>query len=106
VKLLTAAVGGVPGELVVPIMACDTPRCGCGRGFIGMSSGELVSVAVVADLEMSTDDLRGIIEGYLARTGWGADPELLADLAEELRDLADWPTGTRVRRTGDEVRPI
>jgi hypothetical protein len=104
-KLLAAAVGGVPGEVIVPIMACDTEGCPCGSGFVGVTSGRLVTVAAVGDLVMATDDLRGIVAAYMTERGWDVNDEMLDDLAEDLQELADWPEGTRITRTGDEVRP-
>lgn len=106
-RLLVAAAGPraedfaftVPGELVRLAVACDRDRsgdgeCGCGRSFAGLSSGMATTVAVVAEVDVTREDLVAMLR---------SQPEWIADLAEDwademIRDAEAFDVGTYVRR--------
>lgn len=117
-QLLTAARGAraddfahtVPGELVMvnPIV-CDRDRnaerdqgCGCGRAFIGLTSGKATTLAVVAELDIDSDALVAIATDALAGMGYHHEDigDLIADLIE---DGQDYDMGTHLRRWIDDI---
>lgn len=60
--------GTIPGELLEPVSVCDRDRilrwpgaCGCGRAFVGMSSHNTTTTAIVADVELTVDQLTAIV---------------------------------------------
>ena len=107
----------VEGELVLLGFVCASDQadpdggCGCGRAFSGMSSLRATTTALVRDLDITYDDLRMAVEGYLVASGTG--PELLgaAEFAELLQETIDdtvhfarfWPTGAVVGSYLDHV---
>lgn len=104
-KLLVAAVGGIPGEIVIPLITCDTEGCGCGDGWLGLSSRQLVTVAEVRDVDVSRADLEATLRAYYADCGWAEDADEMGDgCAEELLEEAEvFAAGWRVVRIDDEV---
>jgi hypothetical protein len=114
--VLTASVGDqpgdfawtVPGEMVYLGFVCDRDLmegrdrgCGCGRSFSGLTSRKATTVAVVADLDLTRDD---IIRDGITQGGWSTE------YADEAADItltiaAEYPIGTRLRRWLDDVEP-
>lgn len=104
----------VEGELVhLPVAECDSPACGCGRGFAGFASFRATSTARVADLDLTRDQFRQAMCDSLASAGWSVpgDPEFHpSDVAafDEWVDIhldvaRDLPVGAIVERSGDEM---
>ena len=66
----------VPGELVMTHEPCATDRadpdgrCGCGRGFAGLSSLRATTTAEVQELALSLSEVRAAVAGYLDLAGW------------------------------------
>lgn len=121
-RVLTAGAGSrpedfahtIPGEIVYigTICAADLPeqggngRCGCGRAFSGVASGKATTVAVVADLELTMDDLAAMLTDRFTRSGWKDPAEMGQGFAEEIVEEAEtFPEGTRLRRDIDDVSP-
>ncbi|WP_199589058.1 hypothetical protein [Blastococcus sp. TF02A-26] len=133
-KLLTATSltqGDLPGdfcfatqgELVWLGEVCARDRadldggCGCGRAFAGLTSRRATTTAVVAELDLSYDDLRAQVAEGFERSGFTPavlDPLDFTELAEETADemlhiARIWPVGTVVGRRLDNVhrrRPL
>lgn len=98
----------VPGELVYLGPVCDRDLtnsdqgCGCGRAFAGFSSNRYTTVALVADVDVTPDDLTSIVRG--AAPSWSWDDTDIAGVVDDLRELgATWPVGTLVQRHLDDV---
>lgn len=119
-RLLTADAGDrpddfahtVPGEIVYLGVVCarDDPEsigdgsCGCGRSFAGVGTGMPTTVAVVADLDLTVDDLSAMLADRFTRSGWADPADLAPDAAAEILELAEpFEVGTRLRRWLDEV---
>lgn len=91
--------GTVPGEIVEPFSVCDldmtndaTP-CGCGRAFVGMTSGAATTTAIVADLDLN----RATLRGTLAAMHPDEDADLVDAMGEQLIEYgAEHPAGTVV----------
>jgi hypothetical protein len=108
----------VEGELVLLGFVCATDEanpdggCGCGRAFSGMSSMRATTTALVRELDITYDDLRVAVDGYLVAAGMGPDllgPAEFAELLEEtIEDTVHfarfWPPGAVVGRNLDHVR--
>lgn len=59
------------GELVmVGLVTCDR-GCGCERSFSGLNSKKGTTVAVVAQRDLTRDDLLAAAADYSLRCGWG-----------------------------------
>jgi hypothetical protein len=105
----------VDGELVRTEPECRKDRgdpdgpCGCGRSFIGMSSGLSTTTAEVADLEMSRDDYVAALTVSRREAGWGsgdAPDEDDAGYAETLLEITgEYPAGTVLVRRLDDLYP-
>jgi hypothetical protein len=107
----------VEGELVLLGFVCATDEanpeggCGCGRAFSGMSSMRATTTALVRDLDITYDDLRMAVEGYLVAAGMARDllgaaefDELLEETIEDTVHFARfWPAGAVVGRYLDHV---
>jgi hypothetical protein len=107
----------VEGELVLLGFVCATDQadpdggCGCGRAFSGMGSMKATTTALVRDLDITYDDLRAAVEGYLVAAGSGPDLLGAAEFAELLEETVDdtvhfarfWPAGAVVGRSLDHV---
>lgn len=122
-KLLTATTQGqgergndyswtVEGELVGISEPCRKDRfdpdgrCGCGRGFFGMSSHRATTTVLVRDLPLTRADLTDALLGYYESAGYGTFAP--AELAEEVGNLLElaacWPAGTVLERRLDLIR--
>lgn len=103
----------VDGELVtVPEGHCDSPSCGCDRGFGGLSSHKATTTAEVAELAVDLAGLRAALQDSLEDRGWldVLDDDEIDELVDEelepvLKICRHFPVGTVVRRKGDQVRP-
>jgi hypothetical protein len=96
------------GELVaLPLMECDAPRCGCDRGWAGLSSRRATTTAIVSerpDLDRTT--YRELIIDHWAEqlrgASLGTDPEFAREIDEfvtAVQDLgARFGPGAIVRR--------
>lgn len=103
----------VDGELVaVGSLDCDCPDCGCRRGFPGLASSKATTTALVVERpQLTMDDLRTAVAGWLERDGWFRhldDPEERQDMTDEFADeivhvCSDFPPGTVLSRDGDVV---
>ncbi len=93
----------VEGEMVRPT-GCDCSRCA--HVFAGIASGGLTSTAILADLELTRDDLTGIVRDGYAKD-WGVvEQESIDGLVEDLLwpgTHDDWPTGAIFGRDGDRL---
>lgn len=108
----------IPGELVVPAVACDAQMyepqewcsCGCTTAFLGIVSMHGTTCAVVADLDMTEQDLVDVLLDFVRPV---ADRDLIDDprIRLQAREIAEvilsfaapFPVGGSVRRTRDEV---
>jgi len=100
----------VEGELVrLPWMECDSPGCGCNRGFAGLSSHRATTTArVVNQPELSEAAYRELLLDDAVANGFGpVDDELrrlVADEAARLTELArELPLGSVLERLGDKT---
>lgn len=103
----------VEGELVyVQATMCSNPRCGCDRGFAGMSSSRATTTAKVVDRpDFSAADYQRALVDSLTRGGWieaGDQSDETVGFVAEVFALLTWITdrsevGSHVRRNGDEV---
>lgn len=91
--------GTTPGEIVEPVMVCDrdlddnaTP-CGCGRAFVGLSSGNTGTSAVVADVEVTRRELLALLANAHPHAGRRDRRGMANHLAEY---GAEYPPGTVV----------
>ncbi|TFV71338.1 hypothetical protein E4P39_18710 [Blastococcus sp. CT_GayMR19] len=108
----------VEGELVLLGFVCATDEadpdggCGCGRAFSGMSSMRATTTALVRELDITYDDLRVAVDGYLVAAGMGPDLLGTAEFAELLEETIEdtvhfarfWPAGAVVGRKLDHVQ--
>ena len=69
----------VEGELVfVPTIECREPRCGCSRGFAGVSSHRATTTAMVVDRpELDHDGYRDALFDAMTEQGYGVAGESL-----------------------------
>lgn len=103
----------VDGELVyVQGVTCSNPKCGCDRGFAGMSSSRATTTAKVVDRpDYTMADYRGALVDSLTRGGWIEEGDQTAETARFVSDVFSflmWITehaevGCCVRRRGDEI---
>ena len=104
----------VEGELVhLPVRQCDSPACGCGRGFSGFASLQATSTARVADLQITREEFWQAMRDSIAAAGWpvpgepGFDEDNLAtfdDWVDVHLELArDLPLGAIVERSGNDL---
>lgn len=100
----------VEGELVRIDPPCrkdrDDPdgRCGCGRGFAGMSSQRGTTTARVAELSMTREQYAEALRSSLERDGFDQCPCRATDEADGLAELAaSWPVGTVLERRLDRL---
>lgn len=104
----------VEGELVhLPVVECESPACGCARGFAGFASFRATSTARVADLHLTEEDFWHALRDSLAAAGWSVPgtpeftPEDFADFDSfvhlHLELARDLPLGAIVEREGDQV---
>lgn len=110
-KLMTATANPtqrtVPGEIVLIGRTCRRAalggRCGCEKVFAGLGSGHFTDEAVIADVDITLDQLADLVRNWGERTGQ-ADGNEAAEIVADLVDLGDeWPVGTRITRNGDQV---
>jgi hypothetical protein len=101
---------GVEGELVRIDPPCrkdrDDPdgRCGCGRGFAGMSSQRGTTTARVAELPLTREEYAEALRSSLERDGFDQCACRAVDEADGLADLAAyWPVGTVLERRLDAL---
>lgn len=98
----------VPGELVMIFPACDNRKCGCDRGFGGLSSHRSTTTALVEDSEMAEADVRLALETSLRGGGWiqgggAADDELVGVAFDDIVEIAGhFPAGTVLGRDDSE----
>jgi hypothetical protein len=86
-------------------------RCGCGRGFGGLTSHRATTTGEVVELDVTEDELRLAIRTSLTDQGWLPDEfsdalrdEIVEAVAAEARAVAEsFPVGAVVRRRLDEV---
>lgn len=104
----------VEGELVhLPVVECESPSCGCGRGFAGFASFRATSTARVADLNLTRDDFWHALRDSLASAGWSvpgtpdfspADfPDFDGFVDLHLNLARELPLGAIVEREGDQL---
>jgi hypothetical protein len=107
----------IEGELVLLGLVCATDQrdpgggCGCGRAFSGMSSMRATTTALVRDLDISFDDARLAVEGYVVSAGMGADviggqefTQLVAETLVGMAEIAEpLPVGAVVGRRLDQL---
>lgn len=100
----------VEGELVrLPWMECDSPGCGCNRGFAGLSSHRATTTArVVNQPELKKEAYLELLLDNAVASGFGpVDDELrrlVADEARQLMALAqELPLGSVLERLGDQT---
>lgn len=102
----------VDGELVyIQGLTCANPKCGCDRGFAGMSSSRATTTAMVVDRpDLAERDVAAALTASLERGGWlaGASEEETKEIIDEYLAVVDAVTtatadGTVVRRRGDMV---
>jgi hypothetical protein len=107
----------VPGELLWITEVCcldrrdPSGRCGCGRGFGGLTSHRATTTGEVVELDVTEDELRLAIRTSLTDQGWLPDEfsdalrdETVEAVAAEARAVAEsFPVGAVVRRRLDEV---
>jgi hypothetical protein len=102
------------GELVaLPLLECDTPRCGCDRGWVGLSSRGATTTAIVSErTDLDRRAYRELIIDHWSAQFPGAspadDPEFVRELdgfVAAVQDLgASFGPGAIVRRRpGDEL---
>lgn len=95
----------IPGELVMLFPACANPRCGCDRGFAGLSSHRATTTAFVDESDLTEADVRTALEASLRDGGWidepGPDADALVDDAwADLHEVAAYfPAGTVIGRS-------
>lgn len=83
----------VEGELIRFDVVCGRSarnpddRCGCGRGFAGMSSMRATTTALVRDLPMERLDVQIALAASLHAAGYLANPNDLAAVADEAEEL-------------------
>ena len=104
----------VEGELVRFDVTCARDRydpdggCGCGRGFAGMNSQRATTTALVRDLPLTERDVRLALAASLHAAGYHDDPDAIADLAAEARELiflaSSFEVGDVLERRLDEIR--
>ena len=87
------------GEVVmIGLMTCDS-GCGCERSFTGLDSHKGTTVAVVADRDVTEEELLQMAADYCRRAGW--DEEFIGDYQDAMRVsleiAADLPVGQEVR---------
>jgi hypothetical protein len=103
----------VEGELVWVGSVCATDQrdpdggCGCGRGFMGLSSHRATTTAEVRDLPLTRDDVVAALAGYYESAGYGRVPrgEVEDDVDDMLQALENVPAGTIFERRLDLIRP-
>ena len=101
----------VDGELVrFPEAECCSPQCGCQWSMVGCASQRATTTFAVAELpELTWPELVSALADSLRRDWGPAVPgiELQAvarEVASEIVEFAeDWPTGTVLARSGDDV---
>jgi hypothetical protein len=107
----------VPGELLWITDVCATDRrdpngrCGCGRGFGGLTSHRATTTGEVVDLDLTEDEVRLAIRTSLTDQGWLPDvfsdeqrDQIVDEVAADVRAVAgSFPVGAIVRRNLDDV---
>jgi hypothetical protein len=101
----------IDDELVyIQDFTCPDPRCGCDRGFAGMSSSKATTTAKVVERpDLDPADLMVALCDSLERGGWieSLGSEAIPYVLERLGLLAGIvqaaPVGSLVRRNGIEV---
>jgi hypothetical protein len=98
------------GELVTIDPPCDCDhgdpdnRCGCARGFAGMSSHRPTTTALVWDVDLTTADLRLALVAARQDAGWElTEAELDEEVDSLIRLGAFWDAGTVVERRADRL---
>lgn len=98
------------GELVyIQSVSCSNRRCGCSRGFAGMTSNRATTTAMVVDRpELSLNDVADALTDSLERGGWlkncdeAATTEMVGGLLTMLVNITEPnEAGSVVRREGD-----
>lgn len=97
---------GIDGELLWVQEPCGTdlrdPRmpCGCGRGFAGVASHRGTTTALVAESELTRDEVILAMSTSLADGGWPV--EWAEEVADDMLALAaHWPVGAVIQRRLD-----
>lgn len=115
-KVLTASTGhrtedyswADAGEVVIlNPMVCDdtTGRCGCDRALVGMKSRKSTTVAAVKVLELSDEEVAGLVASYgEAWEGMLSDEEVRGMFDESVDVASRYPNGAvvRIQANGDE----
>lgn len=105
------------GEIVYLSFMCDRDRndlnngCGCGRAFTGLSTGKSATTAVIAEVDISDEDLRKLVYDHFVAGDWikpakpePTDDELVDETLIDMIEIGEsFDTGTIVERAGDEV---
>jgi hypothetical protein len=78
-------------------------RCGCGRGFAGLSSHRATTTAAVRDLDITWDEFVLALRSSLEEQGWDADwaehdAKVLAEIA------SSYPDGVVLERRLFDIR--
>lgn len=97
----------VEGELVwFPPTCCgldDAKRCGCERGFGGLSSRRATTTAMVSELNLTRDDYVEALRSSVADQGYC--PHGTAEVADLMLALAQgFPTGAVVEKDLESIR--
>jgi len=107
----------IPGELLWLPMVCSAhrlhpdSRCGCTRGFGGLSSHRGTTTALVEDRNITVADLRAAVRSSLTDQGLldhhlstQEQHDLVDEVVHHIRDIADfYHVGSVIRRRLDEV---
>lgn len=87
-----------PGELLYenPVVCCSSLTCGCNRSLAGTETSKGTTVGVVAEVDLSPDELIGTAGAVSRRAGWNEDTVLISLL--RIQAIAgSHPVGTRLR---------
>ena len=87
------------GEIcVMPIVICDNPSCGCGNAFVGLVSHKGTTTAVVAEVDLTGDDITAMLSSYVAQWEGILDFEGSRAMWHEMVAIAaGYPSGVILR---------
>lgn len=87
-----------PGELLYenPLVCCSSLTCGCNRSLAGAESSKGTTVGVVAEVELSPEELEETAARISRTAGWDEDG-VLVSLLRIQAVAGSHPVGTRLR---------
>jgi hypothetical protein len=96
---------GMEGEVAIPGIVCDSPNCGCDRSHVGLNSHAGSTTVWVADTDLTVDDVKAAVDGYMEAAGWGPMPtsDVAALVGGVVEVAARFPVGTVLRPTLDRA---